>query len=122
MKTNKTITIYHKCFNADTKLDKWQRQISLKAMVQGGRGASINKGYDKANDISIWIPFVENNINSIDNLKNKILITTKSNEVIELAKEDIIVFSETDEEIEVQKDLQLENFNITTLIVNDYCS
>lgn len=122
MKTNKTITIYHKSFNSDTKLDDWKRQLALKAMIQGGRGASINKGYDKANDISVWIPFVENSIISVEYLKDKILITTKLNEIIKLSKEDIIVCSDTNEEIKIQKDLKIENFNITTLIVNDYCS
>ena len=42
------------------RLDKWIRYPIENVMWQGGKGANINKGYDKANDISIWIPYDKN--------------------------------------------------------------
>lgn len=106
MKINTGITLYHKRFNAQTRLDEWDRYYIKNVMWQGGKGASLNIGYDKANDISVWIPYNQN-----VNLKN-----------IPFSIGDIIVKGEISKTILKQSDLSVETYNITTLIDNDYGS
>lgn len=106
MITNSSMTLYHKRFNSKTRLDEWDRYPIENVMWQGGKGASINKGYEKANDITVYIPY---NANS------------------ELSKTpfsigDIIVKGNIEDEITKQKDLRVDNYNITSLIKNDYGS
>ena len=56
MITNKTITYYHKTLNTATRLEEWTKTIFTNAWVFGGKGSSINKGYDNANDCNVRIP------------------------------------------------------------------
>jgi len=104
--TNTSMTLYHKVFDKTSRLDKWERYIIKNVMWQGGKGASINKGYEKANDISIYIPY---NIN--DNLTD-----------IPISIGDIVVKGTVENDITKQSDLNVYNYNITTLINNDYGS
>lgn len=104
--TNTSMTLYHKVFDKTSRLDKWERYIIENVMWQGGKGASINKGYEKANDISIFIPY---NIN--DNLAD-----------IPISIGDIVVKGIVENDITKQSDLNIDNYNITTLINNDYGS
>lgn len=106
MKTNSSMTLYHKRFNKQTRIDEWDRYIIKNVMWQGGKGASINKGYEKANDISIWIPYNQN-----DNLNN-----------IPIAIGDIVVKGSIEDVINKQSDLTVDSFNVTTLMNNDYGS
>jgi hypothetical protein len=61
MITNSSVTIYHKDYDAITRLEKWVRFNYQNAWFFGGKGASINKGYDNANDVEVRIPYNKNN-------------------------------------------------------------
>lgn len=60
MITNSSLTIYHK--SIENHLEKWTRYNYDKVWFFGGKGASINKGYDNANDVEIRIPYNQNEI------------------------------------------------------------
>lgn len=104
MKINSSMTIYHKRFNSKTRLDEWDRYPIENVMWQGGKGASINKGYEKANDINVYIPYNSN----------------KELEKVPFSIGDIIVKGNIEDNITKQSDLKVDNYNITTLVNNDY--
>lgn len=106
METNTGITLYHKRYNPNTRLDEWDRYQIDNVMWQGGKGASINKGYEKANDISIWIPYDQN----------------EDLESIPISIGDIVVEGIIEDEITKQSDLKVDNYNITTRLKNKYGS
>ena len=106
MKTNTAITLYHKRYNSTTRLDEWDRYLIENVMWQGGKGAGINKGYEKANDISIWIPYSKNN-----KLNN-----------IPISIGDIVVKGNIKDKIAKQSDIPVDNYNITTMVDNNYGS
>lgn len=106
MTTNSSMTLYHKRFNSSTRLDEWDRYPIENVMWQGGKGASINKGYEKANDISVYIPYD----------------TNMELEKVPFSIGDIIVKGNIEDKIAKQSDLKIDNYNITTLINNDYGS
>lgn len=106
MKTNSSMTIYHKRLNKKTRIDEWDRYQIENVIWQGGKGASINKGYEKANDISVWIPYDQN-----ENL-----------DTIPFTIGDIIAKGIIEDKIAKQSDLKEDNYNITTYINNDYGS
>lgn len=106
MKTNSGMTLYHKRYNSTTRLDEWDKYTIKNVMWQGGKGASINEGYEKANDISIFIPYNQNL-----NLEN-----------IPFSIGDIVVKGIINDKITKQSDLKIDNYNITTLINNNYGS
>ena len=102
MTTNSCMTLYHKRFNPEKRLDEWDRYPIENVMWQGGKGASINKGYDKANDIKVFIPYD----------------TNKGLEKVPFSIGDIIVKGNVEDKIAKQSDLKVENYNITTAINN----
>ncbi len=106
MITNSSMTLYHKRLNSSTRLDEWDRYPIENVMWQGGKGASINKGYDKANDIKVFIPYD----------------TNEGLEKVPFSIGDIIVKGNVEDNILKQSDLKVDNYNITTLINNDYGS
>ena len=106
MRTNASMTLYHKRYNKETRIDEWDKYVIENVMWQGGKGASINKGYEKANDINIWIPYYKN-----DELDK-----------IPFAVGDIIVKGTHEKTIIKQSDLDVDNYNITTIINNNYGS
>lgn len=106
METNSSMTLYHKRYNPKARIDEWDRYPIQNVMWQGGNGANINKGYDKANDISVWIPYDQN-----ENL-----------DTIPFAIGDIIVQGIIEDKITKQSDLMVDNYNITTHIPNNYGS
>lgn len=106
IETNSSMTLYHKRLNEQTRIDEWDIYPIENVMWQGGEGASINKGYKKTNNISIWIPYDQNN-----NL-----------DTIPFAIGDIIVKGTVEDTITKQSDLKVKNYNITTYIPNDYGS
>lgn len=106
METNTGMTLYHKRLNKKTRIDEWDRYPIENIMWQGGKGVSINKGYEKANDISIWIPYDQN----------------KNLDTIPFNIGDIIVKGIIEDKITKQSDLKVDNYNIKTLINNDYGS
>ncbi len=103
MITNASLTIYHKEYDEETRLDKWKRYNYDKVWFFGGKGASINKGYDNANNVDVRIPY-DNNL-SVNNI----------------AIGDILVKGTITNEISTQQDLlNYEIYNITSITDNKF--
>lgn len=107
MTTNTSMTFYHKTFDSVKKLNKWTRYLIDAVMWQGGKGASINKGYVDANDVRVWIPKDENDLTNI---------------TFDIG--DIIVKGDIELDITKQSDLQDidDVYNITTILNQDFGS
>lgn len=104
MITNSSLTVYHKEYNEETRLDKWIRYNYDKVWFFGGKGAGINKGYDNANNVDIRIPY---DVNKVDITKIKI--------------GDILVKGTLTQEIITQQDLiNYDVFNITSINDNNF--
>ena len=106
MITNSKLTIYHNDgLDIVTHLEKWTRYNYEKVWFFGGRGASINKGYDNANDVEIRIPYDEN----------------ADLDVTNFSVGDIIVKGALDFDIQTQQDLKnYEIYNITSIKNNNF--
>lgn len=106
MLTNSKLTIYRNSgLDITTHLEKWTRYNYDKVWFFGGRGASINKGYDNANDVEIRIPYDENTSLNVNNFNVG----------------DIIVKGALDFNIQTQQDLKnYEIYNITSIKNNDF--
>lgn len=104
MTTNASMTLYHKRYDENKGYDVWDRYQIENVMWQGGKGASVDKGYDKANDIKVWIPY-----NGNENLEN-----------ITFSIGDIIVKDIINDKISKQSDIKEDSFNITTAVNNNY--
>lgn len=104
MITNTSLTIYHKEYDETTRLEKWKRYNYYKVWWFGGKGSSVNKGYDNANDVDIRIPYMLNNID-IGNIQIG----------------DILVKGDLATDITTQQDLvDYETYNITSINDNDF--
>lgn len=106
VRTNSSMTLYHKRLNSKTRIDEWDRYEIQNVMWQGGKGASINKGYERTNDITAFIP-----CNANENL-----------DLVPFSVGDIIVQGISKLNIKKQSDLSVDNYNITTIIKNEYGS
>lgn len=106
MITNSNITVYHQGgLDVSTHLEKWTRYNYSNVWFFGGKGASINKGYDNANDVDIRIPY-NSNI-SIGNFSIG----------------DIVVQGTLDFDITKQQDLSnYQIYNITSINDNNFGS
>ena len=105
MKTNSSLTIYHSSVDYTTHLEKWIRYNYDNVWFFGGKGASINKGYDNANDVEIRLPYDENKNLDINNF----------------AIGDIIVQGTLTTEITTQQDLSnYLIYNITSINNNNF--
>ena len=106
MITNSSLTVYHKDgLDVATHLEKWTRHNYDKVWFIGGKGTSINKGYDNANDVEVRIPYDQNNGLNIS----------------DFAIGDILVQGTLKTDIETQQDL--ENYliyNITSINNNNF--
>lgn len=101
MITNSSLTIYH--LNEETQV--YTRHNYSKVWFFGGKGASINKGYDNANDVEIRLPYSEN-----DNLDIK-----------NFSVGDIIVKGTLTNDITTQSELSnYEIYNITSIKNNNF--
>ena len=105
MITNSSLTIYHKGFDENTRLETWTRFNYQNVWFFGGKGASINKGYENANDVEIRLPYSQDlNINNF-------------------AIGDIIVKGTLTTNITTQQDLDNEEiYNITSIKNNNFGS
>lgn len=106
MITNSSLTIYHKIgLNQYTHLEEWTRYNYSNVWFFGGKGASINKGYDNANDVEIRISYEQNeNLNATN-----------------FAIGDIIVKGTLDIDISKQSDLKsYQIYNITSIKDNNF--
>ena len=67
MLINSDMTLYHKGFDEETRLEKWIRHYYEKVWWFGGKGANTQMGYENANDVQIRIPYENNeNLNIAD--------------------------------------------------------
>lgn len=102
MISNNNITYYHKILNNTTKLEEWSKIIFNDIWAFGGKGSSINKGYENANDINVRIP--------MEKVQDKSIFKIG----------DIIAIGEQ-EDIEKQSDLKdVEYYNVTSININDF--
>ena len=101
MITNKAITYYHKILD-NNKLEQWTKTVFEDVWVFGGKGSSINKGYDNANDVNVRIP--------MELVKNT-----------DLFKIGDIVAVGIQGNITKQSDLKgIEFYNITSININNF--
>ena len=104
MISNCSLTLYHKTFDDKERLEKWIRYNFSNIWWFGGKGASINKGYDNANDVEIRISRLNHEINEKD-----------------FAIGDILVKGEVKIDINTQQDLnEYEVYNITSIKDNNF--
>ena len=104
MITNASLTHYHKTLDETTRLEKWIRYNYENVWWFGGKGSSINKGYENANDVNVRIPYDKNDI-----------------DISNLAIGDIIVKGTLDTDITTQQDLKnYEVYNITSINDNNF--
>ena len=101
---NASLTHYHKTLDETTRLEKWIRYNYENVWWFGGKGSSINKGYENANDVNVRIPYDKNDI-----------------DIGNLAIGDIIVKGTLDTDITTQQDLKnYEVYNITSINDNNF--
>ena len=104
MITNASLTHYHKTLDEATRLEKWIRYNYENVWWFGGKGSSINKGYENANDVNVRIPYDKNDI-----------------DINNLAIGDIIVKGTLNTDITTQQDLKkYEVYNITSINDNNF--
>lgn len=104
MITNASLTHYHKTLDETTRLEKWIRYNYENVWWFGGKGSSINKGYENANDVNVRIPYDKNDI-----------------DIGNLAIGDIIIKGTLDTDITTQQDLKkYEVYNITSINDNNF--
>ena len=104
MITNASLTHYHKTLDEATRLEKWIKYNYENVWWFGGKGSSINKGYENANDVNVRIPYDKNDI-----------------DISNLAIGDIIVKGTLDTDITTQQDLKnYEIYNITSINDNNF--
>lgn len=104
MITNASLTHYHKTIDDETRLEKWIRYNYENVWWFGGKGSSINKGYENANDVDVRIPYDKNDI-----------------DISNLAIGDIIIKGTLDTDITTQQDLNnYEVYNITSINDNNF--
>lgn len=102
---NSKVTIYHRNgLDVSTHLEKWVRYNYDNVWFFGGKGASVNRGYDNANDVEVRLPYDVNELD-INNFKIG----------------DIIVKGELTFDISTQQDLKnYDIYNITSITNNDF--
>jgi len=102
---NSKLTIYHQDgLDVATHLEKWRRFNYDNVWFFGGKGASLNKGYDNANDVEIRLPYDLNELD-INNFKIG----------------DIIVQGELTQDIATQQDLKnYQVYNIRSIKNNNF--
>lgn len=104
MITNASLTHYHKTLDETTRLERWIRYNYDNIWWFGGKGSSINKGYENANDVDVRIPYNKNDI-----------------DINNLAIGDIIIKGTLETDITTQQDLNnYEVYNITSINNNNF--
>ena len=102
---NASLTHYHKTLDETTRLEKWIRYKYDNVWWFGGKGSSINKGYENANDCNVRIWYEKN-----DNLN-----------ITNFSIGDIIVKGKIDTDITTQQNLNnYEVYNITSINDNNF--
>ena len=101
MLVNSSLTVYHKVVK--NREDTWEKHFYKNIWWFGGKGASLNKGYENANDVQIRIPY---DLNSSLDYNN-------------FGIGDILVQGEH-KDITSEEDIQGEYYNITSLNNNTF--
>lgn len=102
MITNNKITYYHKVLNNTTKLEEWSKVLFKDVWVFGGKGSSLYKGYENANDVDVRIP--------MEYVQDKTIF--KIGDIIAIGQQ---------ENITKQSDLNGKEFyNVTSININDF--
>lgn len=102
---NSSATIYHKGIDEETMLETWERFNYQNVWFFGGKGASINKGYENANDVNVRIPYGQNEGLQIGNFSIG----------------DIVVQGTLNIDINTQQDLSdYDVYNITSITDNNF--
>lgn len=107
---NSSLTVYHYEYDDINRINKWVRKNygkknEKKVWFFGGKGSSLNKGYENANDADIRIPY---NIN-------------KKLDINDFKIGDIVVQGTLDFDITTQQDLKDYSFyNITSINNNNF--
>lgn len=105
MIVNSELTVYHKILDESTRLEKWVRYNYNHVWWFGGHGSSLNKGYEKANDVQIRIPYYLN----------------ENADISHFAVGDIILQGKIEKEIKTQSDLsEYDIYNITSINNNTF--
>ena len=102
MLVNSNLTVYHKV--SDNHDYKWVRYNYDNIWWFGGKGASLNKGYDNANDVQIRIPYDLNPNLDYNNF----------------GIGDILVKGTIKTDITSESDIESEYYNITSLNNNTF--
>lgn len=102
MLVNSSLTVYHKV--SDNHDYKWVRYNYDNIWWFGGKGSSLNKGYDNANDVQIRIPYDLNPKLDYNNL----------------GIGDILVKGTIKTDITSESDIESEYYNITSLNNNTF--
>ena len=99
MLVNSSLTVYHKVVRNHE--DTWEKHSYKNIWWFGGKGSSLNKGYENANDVQIRIPYDLNPSLDYNNF----------------AIEDILVQGEYEDIVSENdlKDLNIPYYNITSL-------
>ena len=97
MLVNSSLTVYHKIEEQHDY--KWVRYNYKEIWWFGGKGASLNKGYENANDVQIRIPYDLNPSLDYNNF----------------GIGDILVQGTLESDITSEEDIQSEYYNITSL-------
>lgn len=102
MLTNNKITYYHKSNDNENKLTTWTKYNFDEVWLFGGKGSSINRGYENANDVNVRI--------SMEFVKDTTIF----------AIGDIIAVG-SQPDIEKQSDLNGKEFyNVTSININNF--
>ena len=103
MITNKPITYYHKELDPN-KLPIWIKYVFDSVWIFSGKGSSINKGYENANDMDVRIP--------MEYVRNKNIFAI--GDIVAVGKQSNIT---------KQSDLNGKEFyNITSVNINNFGS
>lgn len=102
MLVNSSLTVYHKV--SDNHDYKWVRYNYDNIWWFGGKGSSLNKGYDNANDVQIRIPYDLNPKLDYNNF----------------GIGDILVKDTIENNITSENDIESEYYNITSLNDNTF--
>ena len=99
MLVNSSLTVYHKVIK--NREDTWVKHFYKNIWWFGGKGSSLNKGYENANDVQIRIPYDLNSSLDYNNFGiGDILVQGEYEDIV----------SEND-----LKDLNIPYYNITSL-------
>lgn len=102
MLVNSSLTVYHKV--SDNHDYKWVRYNYDNIWWFGGKGSSLNKGYENANDVQIRIPYDLNPKLDYNNF----------------GIGDILVKGTIKTDITSESDIESEYYNITSLNNNTF--